>query len=1004
MRKWFLRVAIVVLSLGVLTSPLPAWALNALLTDTALWLTDTTPTVTKTADLPPNVLPRSSPNDCELRQDPGRVEPSCIVRTTLGTYYNDMFDDGVHGKGYINHNFVYAGDTGLTLVTYSNKLAGFRTMQPGLLTRSNTQHGLQYDYSGQLDFKLLAGNGNPATVAVGSLAFSSNGRYGVVIATAGTGNGIMVFDTETMKGRLIASLTGASVYDQTTPGAGNLAVSDDGRFVASGYSESKPPGVEKGLRVYDTTTCKDQLLIASAKRNNCEYKNIWTGKMRGAQYGDGIQSSVSDAERPLNIRFKDTNTLSFSAIYDYQSATDFKAAKFEAHISDGPAIHLGVLGMGDSYISGEGAYYYRSGTDTFNNRCHTSLLSYPYQQGLKFYPTAKSIACSGATTSDIIFDEDDYKGQVRWQVAWEGRSNKDDISEGFIPGYANQNKFALAYKPQVILLSIGGNDIGFASLVKDCILFSSTCHGTYEDRYEIMQQIVATYPNLVKTYKEIAVASPGVKLYVIGYPQIVATTGSCGLNVHLNDKERLFAVQITTYLNSIIAQAASEAGVRYIDTESIFKGYRLCEAKKSDAAVNGLTVGTDTVGFTAAESYHPTAFGHKLLGAAIAYRTDNFTQKMPVKGVPRKPTVDTRDPLLNVPKTGRPIGKVHWADLTSNEYFLEQGKNTEIDLGGQDIAANTDVQVVLHSDPVVLYEGLVPENGILKLTMPAHIELGPHELHVYVTNTGGETVGIRDSVFVTRPGESNPCKVVLAAYSKDGTPIDVDGDGVNDACDGDYVDPSIKSEGADALPTEEPFIEETPPTQTVDPYPSTGEHHDPVVIIDPMPESTVDPGQGDEPETGITPAPNYEPIIPTPSPAETLGETDQPALLQQTGGLPLQPDGNLNLASTPSELLSIQSTIVRASNVASAQTQVSATIRGQTVPDETASGAQPAVLSAVNDKGEQPVTNTSKVTPAPELMNQPQGSRTVAYVAVASVIGAVALVMYFWRRRQSANI
>lgn len=53
-------------------------------------------------------------------------------------------------------------------------------------------------------------------------------------------------------------------------------------------------------------------------------------------------------------------------------------------------------------------------SNTKEEKCHISRRSYPYLLAQKMHLSGnrfKSVACSGATTKDIIANKDDYEGQ-----------------------------------------------------------------------------------------------------------------------------------------------------------------------------------------------------------------------------------------------------------------------------------------------------------------------------------------------------------------------------------------------------------------------------------------------------------------------------------------------------------------------------------------------------------------------------------------------------------------
>lgn len=105
-----------------------------------------------------------------------------------------------------------------------------------------------------------------------------------------------------------------------------------------------------------------------------------------------------------------------------------------------------VLALGDSYSSGEGlggtfiAGCYLEPTDTSSNQCHRSHYAYSGyvrpNEGHDFY------ACSGAVTKDVLGSTSYWESNQISQVS----SNYDTVT-----------------------LTIGGNDVGFANIVKACV-------------------------------------------------------------------------------------------------------------------------------------------------------------------------------------------------------------------------------------------------------------------------------------------------------------------------------------------------------------------------------------------------------------------------------------------------------------------------------------------------------------------------------------------------------
>jgi hypothetical protein len=422
--------------------------------------------------------------------------------------------------------------------------------------------------------------------------------------------------------------------------------------------------------------------------------------------------------------------------------------------------------------------------------------------GKEDFNSYNSVACSGATTDKVVgSDFKTFPGQVK-DGKKEGERDareKNDILANFLPGYIYQQEFASTYQPEAMVLSVGGDDIGFSNIVKSCAanIGGGTCYDTYEDRAELVNEIDNTYGKLVNTYTTLRQQSGGARLYVVGYPQIAKVGGDCALNVHLNSEEVAFSSQLIDYLDGVMQKAAQAAGVFYVDTQSAFDGHRLCES--GDKAVNGFTVGGDagvkilgkTINFVGVESYHPTPLGYQLLAETIATKTDDLTAPMPAPGAGDKPMFDAGIPLLSeVPRTWRKINWVTSDDSIAGDFVL-RGDVQQVTVNGTEVQLQpgSEYQVVLHSTPVLLDEGGVDADGNINaaVRIPADTAPGYHTLHVYGKNMAGDDVDVQKVIYVAAslddydgdgaPNTQNSCLLLPLSGQ------DADQDGIDDACD-----------------------------------------------------------------------------------------------------------------------------------------------------------------------------------------------------------------------------
>jgi hypothetical protein len=662
----------------------------------------------------------------------------------------------------------------------------------------------------------------------GQLYFSENRKWFVALTDY---KALVRVNTETLETKVLYRDTSANMRQATTDGV-TFAVSNDGRYIALNpdlnYSGNPP---KPSLRVVDVSTCLDQhdLLYADKPANTCEFNDIWNGTFRGETYGPGLKSGFAMGTYPRNMRFNGDGSLRF----DVKLAGAGGAYTVERHVAvsglDMSRRYLSLLGMGDSYISGEGVYAYRSPTDTRANKCHNSWRSYPYQQGLRNFPSVASVACSGAVMYDVTYDRVNYAGQdrVKPQKSWDSRDRlfQGQVWSNFTPGYQGQVNFATKYHPRAILLSIGGNDINFANIVTGCVsnVQEGSCYPYYKERKELMLDIASKYPDLKATYETMRRESKGA-VYVMGYPEIAKPHGNCGANVHLDADEVQFSTDLVKFLNQVIKNAASDAGVFYVDNEKALYGNRLCESPANkQLAMNGLTYGQEGglwfIHVVGNESFHPNALGHKMLGANAAKLTSNFTASMPTPTKKGAPAVLDADPLLlgRKPSTTN-YNRLIWRGVSETPSMLVASGKYIFDTTKLAFKSMTPTTLILHSEPVTLYRGTVGVgDGKVEITLPASVPPGFHTLHAYGTAEDGTPLDVAEVVYVAASetdydgngvsNEQSDCKI------QPDSGVDADNDGVDDACDGQLYQADILADPNYIVPPLEQPVDENLFTQ-----------------------------------------------------------------------------------------------------------------------------------------------------------------------------------------------
>jgi lysophospholipase L1-like esterase len=255
-----------------------------------------------------------------------------------------------------------------------------------------------------------------------------------------------------------------------------------------------------------------------------------------------------------------------------------------------------LLALGDSYSSGQGAGDYDPGTDGHGNTCYRSDGAWPQQLARRLRLVRLSpLACSGALAIDVT--DGRTKGEAERQISQISRIRND---------------------PDVITLTIGGNDMRFADVLGDCV--AGDCKPKYaRPSGDVLEERLARLArHLPDVYRAIRRAAPDARVIVADYPRIFPKSnedhplGNCSAGSRISADEAGYLNTVTENLDAAIGRAASEAGVEFVDVLEAFDGKELrCEGP---SFMNRLGLRPNR--FPA--SYHPNDAGYQRLAAVIA--------------------------------------------------------------------------------------------------------------------------------------------------------------------------------------------------------------------------------------------------------------------------------------------------------------------------------------------------------------------------------------------------
>jgi GDSL-like Lipase/Acylhydrolase family len=311
--------------------------------------------------------------------------------------------------------------------------------------------------------------------------------------------------------------------------------------------------------------------------------------------------------------------------------------------------------LGDSYSAGEGADIYLEGTETGENPCHRSR--YTYLAQAFDIPGSRIVACSGAVAADILQPQD--KRTVDSQIA-----QLEDVRrrEGV----------------DAVVLTLGGNDAGFADIGASCLIGEESC-----DRYiytdhrsrrqpsdsfvesrlrELPAALRTSYMaiNAVLTSEAPAKHGP-VPILVLGYPAATpANPEACARMLgFISAAEISFLDDLTERLNDTIARTVTDlrkdlqVPIFFVgDTEDAFRpDHTLCDRlpfvrtpQSFDGAGRGPGAFLRRAKQGVRELLHPNQAGYAAESRAVlqwsrgaaAAEALSFLEKTPGAGSPRR--------------------------------------------------------------------------------------------------------------------------------------------------------------------------------------------------------------------------------------------------------------------------------------------------------------------------------------------------------------------------------
>lgn len=239
-----------------------------------------------------------------------------------------------------------------------------------------------------------------------------------------------------------------------------------------------------------------------------------------------------------------------------------------------------LLVLGDSYSSGEGLYPYTDGSDDpGTDSCHRSDRSYGALAARAFGYALDNRACSGAKIAQLSGDNPDNPGEL-----------------------PQMDAVAALRAGDIVALTLGGNDLDWTGLVRDCVRYQELGHTVFAMDPDSCQRrkdsgdtlVTDTVQTLAQTYGQI-LSRTDADVFVLSYPPMIPArsadaTKDCVLqNVGVAKNEHI-SISADTSRRMVELEIAFNRGIRdavaglqrdrpdgarlhFVDVESEFGGY-----------------------------------------------------------------------------------------------------------------------------------------------------------------------------------------------------------------------------------------------------------------------------------------------------------------------------------------------------------------------------------------------------------------------------------------------
>jgi len=250
-----------------------------------------------------------------------------------------------------------------------------------------------------------------------------------------------------------------------------------------------------------------------------------------------------------------------------------------------------MVALGDSYTAGG---LLPLDTTAVPPGCLRSTKAYPVLVATALKARLTDVSCTNAGVKEMTEAQKTYLG-----------TNPPQLS-------------ALGPGDSLVLMTLGGDDMGFLNVLQTCMKLSVTdpwgspceAHYTKGGTDQLAAKVKAEAPRIAKVLGEIAAAAPHARILLVGYPDLFPMSGGCWPAVPITDGDVAYLRGIEKQMNAMLAADAKAAGATYVDTFTPTIGHDFCKPE-SVRDVEGLVPGSATLPF------HPNNRGQSAIASAV---------------------------------------------------------------------------------------------------------------------------------------------------------------------------------------------------------------------------------------------------------------------------------------------------------------------------------------------------------------------------------------------------